>query len=71
MLSDSPDVKLGFRKILSGGITAGVTWAFTRFVPGFETLPGDVTAMIPAIVGFLTFWLVPEKVESTYSESQQ
>ena len=61
---------LGFRKIISGGLTALATWAFTQYVPGFEDIPEATTSMIPAVVGFLTFWLVPEKVEVTYDKSR-
>ena len=69
MLSDSPNVKLGFRKIIAGALSAGATWAFTQYVPGFEQLPAEVTAAIPAVFGTIVFYFVPEDVERVYGQA--
>ena len=62
--------KPGIRKIVSGGLAALVTWLGTQYIPGFNDAPAEVLAMIPALIGAVVFYFVPEKYEASHEEAQ-
>lgn len=64
------ETKPGIRKIVSGGVAALVTWLGTQYIPGFNDAPAEALAMIPALIGAVVFYFVPEKYEAPYEESQ-